>query len=332
MKTKKNLPRIALPRIYFIDRQIASGKYPSTGYLAKKYETSMSTISRDIEFMRDRLDAPIAYDALHRGYYYTEQTYRLPAGFSTAEEMLALGMAKNLLNMYRDTPIYDSANHLLESITAPLSGAKDKNWYENRIVVPPTPTSIIEPGVWDVLTNGLRDNKVVSFEYRGTWDEGFHQRKVRPYQLLFDNGVWFLYGYAEERKDIRMFALPRIRNAVISSESFTLPEDYDYGLQNNDSNFGVFAGRERFRFRVAFYDASALWVRERKWAIDQKIEEADDGIIISFTSTQYEKVLDWVLSRGAGAMPLEPENLVGDWKTQIKLLMDMAGLRSIQGQ
>jgi hypothetical protein len=74
-------PKIVLPRIYFIDQEIASGKFPSTAELAKKYETSVSTISRDIAFMKEKLNASIEYKALRRGYYFSEPHYRIPAGF-----------------------------------------------------------------------------------------------------------------------------------------------------------------------------------------------------------------------------------------------------------
>jgi predicted DNA-binding transcriptional regulator YafY len=75
MKTRKYLPRADMPRIYFIDRKIASGRCPNTSSLAREYETSTSTISRDIEYMRTRLGAPIEYDAVKRG---------IPAGKCTA--------------------------------------------------------------------------------------------------------------------------------------------------------------------------------------------------------------------------------------------------------
>jgi predicted DNA-binding transcriptional regulator YafY len=259
-------------------------------------------------------------------------TYRLPAGFSTAEEMIALGMAKNLLTLYRNTPIYDSALHLLESITAPLSGNNDNHWYENRIVVPPVPTAIIDAEVWEVITASLRNNKVITFDYFGAWDTKFNLRRVRPYQLLFDGGVWYLYGYAEERKDIRVFSLPRMKNVALTDTVFPLPKDYDYGLQNNNSSFGVFAGGNKKHYSIAFYNDSVMWIKERVWARDQEIEETDDGIIISFTSTQYHKVLEWVLSRGACAKPLEPAELVNDWKKYIKKMMDISGLREAQNK
>jgi predicted DNA-binding transcriptional regulator YafY len=173
---------------------------------------------------------------------------------------------------------------------------------------------------------GLRENRVIAFEYSGVWDEGYKQRRVRPYQLLFDNGVWYLYGYAEEREAVRMFSLPRMRNAAASSETFTLPQDFDYRLKSDDSYFGVFAGKERQQFAVAFYDDSAVWVRERQWAADQKIEETDDGVVVRFSSAQYDKALEWVLSRGSAARPLAPEALVNDWKHHVAEMAIMAGL------
>jgi predicted DNA-binding transcriptional regulator YafY len=262
-ENEKKLSRTSLPRIYFIDSRIASGAYPNTSTLAAEYEVSEATISRDIELMRNRLHAPIAYDALHRGYYYTQKSCRLPAGYASAQDMLALGMAKTLLTLYRNTPLHDAVDRLLDSITAPLAADGASQWYKDRIVVPPVASIIIPEGIWEPIITGLRENRVIAFEYCGIWDEGYKPRRVRPYQLLFDNGVWYLYGYAEERKAIRMFSLPRMRNAV-----------------------------------------------------DQDIEETDDGVLIYFSSTRH-KVLEWVLSRGCTARPFAPEALVKDWKRHV---------------
>jgi predicted DNA-binding transcriptional regulator YafY len=317
MKMKNSFPRTSLPRIYFIDSRIASGAYPNASTLAAEYEVSVATISRDIELMRDRLDAPIAYDALHRGYYYTEKAYRLPAGYTSAQDMLALGMAKTLLTLYRNTPLHDAACHLLDSITAPMEADGASQWYKDRIVVPPVASIIIPDEIWELIIAALQKNQVIAFDYSGVWDEGYKPRRVRPYQLLFDNGVWYLYGYAEERKALRMFSLSRMCNAVVTSETFVLPADFDYRLKSDDSYFGVFAGDDRLQFVIAFYDDSAVWVRERLWAADQKIEHEDGGVVIRFSSTQYYKVLEWVLSRGSTAQPFEPEQLVNDWERHI---------------
>jgi predicted DNA-binding transcriptional regulator YafY len=208
-KARSEGTRPVLSRIYFIDRQIAAGKYPSTKQLAEEYEVGTATISRDIEFLRDMLDAPIEYDAQHRGYYYSDKRFRLPSAFSRAEDMLALGMAKSLLSLYRNTPLFNAARNLLDSITAPLDKvpfAGQKKWYQTRIVVPQSDLAPVADKIWNILTAGLRENRVV-VEYTETWDKEPQPRRVQPYQLLFDNGVWYLYGFSEERQAVRMFSL-----------------------------------------------------------------------------------------------------------------------------
>ena len=321
---RSSLPKTALPRILFIDREIASGKYPSSAKMAKKYETSLSSIGRDISFMKDSLNAPIEYDAGHRGFYYTEQNYRIPAGFSGAEDLLALGMAKSILSLYRNTPLYEAARNLLDCITVPLNSEGKDGWYENRIVVPQIPCASVNPEVWKTITAGLRENRVITFDYQGIWGGEYKSRRVKPYQLLFDTGAWYLYGFAEDRKAIRIFSLSRMKNATLTAEHFSLPKNFDYRSSDSGSFFGIFAGQEKFSFCIGFYDESAVWVQERQWTVDQEIEETDDGVVMTFTSTQYHKVLEWILSRGCTAKPFAPEKLVDDWRRHVSEMNKLA--------
>jgi predicted DNA-binding transcriptional regulator YafY len=232
-------------------------------------------------------------------------------------------MAKNILTMYRDTPIYDAAHHLLDSIIAPLAAEGNSNWYESRIVVPQVPSAPVPPDIWDPVTTALRENRVLTFEYMGAYDTQYMPRRIRPYQLLFDTGIWYLYGFAEERKGIRLFSLCRVKNIVITKDRFSLPKDFDY-RGSSAGFFGVFTGQEKYRFKIAFYDYSVVWVKDLKWAEDQNIKETDDGVIITFTSTQFDKVVEWVLSRGCTALPLEPESLVDVWRQNIEEMQKMA--------
>jgi predicted DNA-binding transcriptional regulator YafY len=318
MKERKNIPKTAMSRIYLIDREIAAGNYPNTRKLAEAYETGTATISRDIDFMRDRMNAPIEYDFTRKGYYYTEKTFRLPAAFTGAEDMLALGMTKTLLSLYKDTPIYAVTRQLMESITAPLADAQNPHWYEDRILVPPVPSVLFPPEIWQTITDGLRQNRLLKFEYRSTWNNGFQTRRVRPYHLLFDNGAWYLYGYAEERRGMRMFSLSRIRNINLEDETFTFPASADYRARTDGSYFGAYSSEKKRRFRIAFFNDGAMRIKERRWAADQKIKETTDGVVLSFSSAQYGKVLELVLANGRDALPLEPVELFKDWQDNIR--------------
>ena len=323
MKNEKNpsrltLPKTAVPRIYWIDEEIASGKYPNSDDLARMYETSISTISRDIDFMRVMLNAPIEYDAFHRGYYYSEKTYRLPAVFTSVENLLALGMAKSILSLYRETPLYDASAHLLESIIAPISSDGNRDWLENRIVVPKIASAKVNPDTWTTLITGLKENRTINFEYLGVGDEDYQSRCVRPYQLLFDSGVWYLYGFSEERNAIRIFSLSRMKKVAITKDHFTLPDKFGYAENAGGSYFGVFIGEVKYHFSIDCYENAVIYATERQWADDQKITNIKGGIRIEFTSSQYYKVLQWVLSNGSNAVPRKPKVLADDWKWQIK--------------
>jgi predicted DNA-binding transcriptional regulator YafY len=315
---RKSMPKTGLPRIYKIEKEIASGKYPNANDLSRLCDNvSISTIGRDIDFLRDQLNAPIEYDALHRGYYFTEKTFRLPAGFTTAEDLLALCMARSIFSLYKDTPLYDASRQLLESITTPIAADGNNDWLENRITVPPIASAKVKSDVWEVIVAGLKSNRVITFDYKGTWDAEFKKRKIYPYQLIFDYGVWYLYGFAEERKDVRIFSLSKIKNAQLTRDVFNLPKDYKYTDFSGDSFFGVFIGHEKLRFVVDIYGESISFAQERQWAADQKITEKDDHITVEFTSTQYDKVLHWVLSCGCNAVPKFPKKLVNSWKSHI---------------
>ena len=312
------MPKTALPRIYKIDAEIASGKHPNSDDLARLCETSISTISRDIDFLRDQLFAPIKYDAFHRGYYYTEKTYRLPAGFTSADDLLALGMARSIFSLYRETPLYEAASQLLESITTPIASGGNRDWLDNRIVVPRIASAKVNSDIWKIVVSGLKENRVIVFDYKGTWDKEYQNRRVRPYQLLFDSGVWYLYGFSEERKAARIFSLPRIKNAILTKEGFSLPNNYSYADFSGDSYFGVFIGQEKKSYAIDCYEEAVVFVSDRQWAADQKITEIKDGVTIEFTSTQYDKVLKWVLSCGCCVVPQKPKKLVDDWKWHIQ--------------
>jgi len=324
MRNRKVIPKTAIHRIYYIDREIAEGKYPNTRTLAESYETGTATISRDIEFMRNMMDAPIEYDYTRKGYYYTEKTYRLPASIVSAEDILAMGMAKSLLSLYKDTPIYASINQLMENICAPLTDDQNPNWYEDRIFVPPVPTVPFSVEIWQTITEGLRKNQVLNFEYRRSWNSGYQMRRVRPYQLLFDNGAWYLYGYCEDRRGMRMFSPARIRNITLEEKTFAFPTTAKgsfadpFRAHTDGSYFGAYSSEKKRRFRIAFFNDGAMRIKERRWTADQKITETQDGIVLSFTSAQYGKVLELVLANGRDALPLEPAELVREWWENVR--------------
>lgn len=55
-----------LHRLIQIDKWIRSGSFPSVEKMIAAYGVSRRTILRDIEFLRDRYNAPVEYDKIHK--------------------------------------------------------------------------------------------------------------------------------------------------------------------------------------------------------------------------------------------------------------------------
>jgi predicted DNA-binding transcriptional regulator YafY len=259
------------------------------------------------------LNAPIEYSASNRGFYYSQETYRIPGGFAKSDDIQALAYTKALLSIYEKTPIYKSIEKIL-TLIAPLSEYAS---LDTRITAPPPATYPISPDLWDTIVSGLKENRKLAFDYQSEWNKPFENRLVHPYQLVFDNGAWYLLGYAEERKGVRTFSISRIKNITLTATRFQFPDSFDYRSIHGNSYFGVYAGSETYHFKLKFYSEFALWAKERQWAKDQKVTELSDGILLEFTSSQYGKVIEFLLSKGSYAYPLEPEQLVKDWKWHV---------------
>jgi predicted DNA-binding transcriptional regulator YafY len=119
---------------------------------------------------------------------------------------------------------------------------------------------------------------------------------------------------------MRMFSLARIRNIALLDRTFTLPQDWDYRGRTGGSFLGVYTDDTPRRFRIRFYHDAALRVQERRWAGDQRVTATEDGVLLEFSSAQYGKILELVLSQGRDALPLEPAELVEDWKGHVRAM------------
>jgi proteasome accessory factor B len=97
------LSRPPLERMMRIHQEIAAGKYPNATTLAGEIEVTTKTIHRDLNFMRDRLQLPLAFEAGRRGYHYTQPVSSFPTLQITEGELFALLVAEKALQQYRGT-------------------------------------------------------------------------------------------------------------------------------------------------------------------------------------------------------------------------------------
>ena len=85
--------RPTMERMMRIHQILQREQYPNCTTLGKDLEVVPRTVIRDLEFMRDRLGLPIAYDARRRGYHYTEPVTQFPSLPISESEVFGLLVA-----------------------------------------------------------------------------------------------------------------------------------------------------------------------------------------------------------------------------------------------
>ncbi len=73
-------------RIKWIDRKIRNMRYPNCRSICEEFEISNRQALRDIEYLKNSLNAPIEYSQKYKGYFYTEKTYGIPFEMITRNE------------------------------------------------------------------------------------------------------------------------------------------------------------------------------------------------------------------------------------------------------
>lgn len=316
--SKKTKP--ALERLILIHKMIKSGTFPNCTSMSKKLGMGTATIQRDIDFLRDRFSAPLEYDFFHKGFFYTEP-FELGMDQLNPDDMQILTSAKILMSHFEGTPLYNELTEVIDFITA---SSKNESMM-NRIALPPSSKAFVDESVWSVIYDSMKTNNIIEFDYNGLHRGKETHRRVHAYQLLMDDGLYYLFGFSEERNAIRMFNLSRIKNAVVTKDTFSLPDDYDFS-SHSKGRFGAFISAKPVEYKIRAQGIARQSIKERLWAEDQKFEESPDGnsVFMTFTSTQEEKILHWILSQGADIEPIAPESFVEKWKERIMYMYKLA--------
>lgn len=312
---------LMLERLSKIHAKIKSGCYPNTHQLAFDNEVSVPTISRDIEFLRDRFGAPICYDATQRGYYY-EEDFDMPLNMISSKDVMFLSLVKQLMTQYEGSPIYTEISSIIDFLTD--SQGIGKFDFLKRVAAPPLPKVVVNEEAWNKVIQSLKENTLLKFDYNGRWLTETTHRMVRPYQVLLQDGLYYVFGYDENadkgKGGERLFNLSRIKNIENTKQTFDLPENFEFASRCGGGRFGAFKEANKVQYEIDFYDDARQFVKDCVWADDQEFidSEEENMTTIKFSTSQSTKVLEWVLSQGVRARPIAPEEFVERWKNEIR--------------
>src|SRR5882762_5302644 len=268
------LSRPPLERMLRIHQAIQSVRYPNASALARELEVSTKSIYRDLDFMRDRLELPLEYDASRHGYFYTEEVSSFPTLQITEGELFALLVAEKALQQYRGTTFEKPLLSAFKKMAASLPDTISLNLadWEQTISFRTSAEPVLNLEIFDALAKATARHRQFFLTYRKPGRKETEPRVVDPYHLSNINGEWFLFAYCHLRKDIRTFVPARILKVKPTGKSFARPQKFSLERRLRDS-FGVVSGHGEYGVVVRFDELVADYIREKRWHPSQQLSE-----------------------------------------------------------
>lgn len=313
-------------RIVWFHRQTKERRYPNASILARYFEISPKTAQRNIDFMRDRLAAPIEYDPSRKGYVYTDQSFELPHFPITQEEILALLIARNLLSSSAGGIISRALNNFEKKLLAAGdSTGLDTSRLGDIFSATWTGYSPASPEIFQKTAHALVNQKILKFVYVSPRTGEFINRQVEPHHLQHYMASWVLTAWCRLRKDWRKFFLARMDSVSVLDERF-LPRPVEEWKKYVENAFGIFQGETQIRVTLRFTPFRARWIREQIWHPDQEIKYMKGGSLeLSIPVTDFREIKMKILQFGADVVVVEPVELKMEIRAEIQKMMDLYG-------
>ena len=313
-----------LERLLKIDSLLRSGIKQTQKSLAEATEVSDRTIRSDLNFLRDRLNAPLENNRT-KGYYYTDHNWRLPSISLSQGELFALTLGARMLSAYAGSTYI---NELETAVTRLSERLPDKTLVdlqqlaEERIMFGAGAEIInLNPQVWQQLDATSKSQQVWISYYAATTNTK-SERTIDPYLLNIYRGTNpYVIAYCHLRKALRDFRIDRIQQLRVLNTTFVRDPDFDPQKYLKD-RFQYESGDRLYDIEIYFDSVTAPFIRERRWHKSQEISERDDGsLVLKLKVSSLNDIKRWVLGYGKGAIVQNPPELVQMMKDEIKAIM-----------
>lgn len=324
MQTKEK--KVLARRINQIDDIIRRGTYPSASQLAKEVGVSQRTINRDLDEMRDFYYAPLEYDPIKKGWYYTDSNYFIKYIQFEEGELFSLALFDTLLLQYKNTPLEENLRSVFQKIKASLPNTVsiDSRFLDDSVTYIPDALAPINKEVFDTIFSGVNKKRTLTFNYKPLQKTTFMERKLNPYHIICQRGNWYVIGHCHLKNEIRIFSFSRMENVQLTKEHFEIPKTFN-AKDYVDKTMGVWlSAKTKYKVRLLFTQEIGTFAAEHIWHEDQTVKQNEDGSVeVSFETTQLPEVKRLVLGQGKTVKVLEPEELVEQIREEIEVVKSL---------
>jgi predicted DNA-binding transcriptional regulator YafY len=318
-------------RFYQIDQLLHEKQVVPIEHFLQVLDISRATFKRDIEYMRDRLHAPIVWDRAAGGYCFISEPgvgprYELPGVWFSAGELYALLAAQKLLS--------DIEPGLLEPHLAPLqarlaatleASGHAADQIAQRVRLLSLGKRQVEPRFFSQIANALLSRRQIEIT---AWNRGRDEvdvRTISPQRLVHYRDNWYLDAWCHWRQALRSFSVDAIQNLVPQSAVAIDISEAEMEAHFR-SAYGIFAGTAKATAVLLFSAERARWVEKERWHRDQTGERLADGRYrLSVPYADERELLMDIQRHGAQVYVEAPESLRARLAAEARKVLAMCG-------
>jgi predicted DNA-binding transcriptional regulator YafY len=302
--------KLAYERFYWFESQIKAVLYPNAKWLSKQFEISRRQALRDIEFMRDRLSAPLEYCPKKRGFHYSDNSFGLSKARISEKEIIALVVAERLSGTIPDVQIKKEIDSAIGKISQ-MAGL-DLDELEEKISIKNIRYDKVDANIFEKVFQGLITKHKLEITYSAKFKKDETTRIINPLHLLLYQGNWHLFAFCEKRDKIRNFELSGIKNIRVLNDPVRDDKKIDIGKMIEE-NYGIFIhenSEEKVDVVLKFDKDIKDIIKNQVWFPVQKLEEIEDGsILLTFPVSDFREIEGDILKYGYNVEVLHPPEL-----------------------
>lgn len=302
-------------RFYLIERLLQQRKLVTRAQFMDALGVSLATFKRDLEYMRDRLHAPIAWNAEKQGYEFAPApgdapTFELPGLWFNQSELAALLTMHQLLGELEPGILAPHVAPLRARLEALLGeGPAPAGEVQTRVRIVRQAARRSPRETFGTVAGALLERKRLHFAYDARSTGEHSERTVSPQRLVLYRDNWYLDAWCHMRDGLRKFALDAMQAPQRSDEA-AIDISSDVLERKLASGYGIFSGEEVTWATLRFTPSRARWVAHEQWHPQQRGRLEPDGsyvLEVPFADPR-ELVMD-VLKYGADVEVLGPSTL-----------------------
>jgi predicted DNA-binding transcriptional regulator YafY len=274
-------------RFYKIELLLRSRGCVSFEALRDELDVSPATLKRDLQYLRDRLAAPIVYDRFDNGYRFdaapggeAAARQELPGLWFSEKEIHALLTMHQLLAGLDDDGVLSRHLQPMMDKLQGMLGTDESEARElmRRVKLISTARRRVPSRHFELLGSALVQRKRVWLRYFKRSDRSVSEREVSPQRLVNYRNTWYLDAWCHASEGLRRFALDAVQQAEALEHKARHVAVKDLESQL-DAGYGIYGGGgARLRWATLLFSAEAAqWVANEEWHAQQKSRWLDDG-------------------------------------------------------